>query len=36
MIPFFCSFSGVVAIAVVVVLITIGWLIIRKIITIDV
>lgn len=36
MIPFFCSFAGVAAIAVVVVLITVGWLIIRKIITIDV
>ena len=36
MIPFFCSMAGVVAVAVVIVLITVGWLIIRKIIRIDV
>jgi len=36
MIPFFCSLPGVVAIVVVLVLITIGWLMIRKIIKIDV
>ena len=36
MIPFFCSMAGVVSIAVVTVLITVGWLIIRKIIRIDV
>jgi len=36
MIPFFCSLPGVVAIVVVLVLITVGWLMIRKIIKIDV
>lgn len=36
MIPFFCSFAGVVSIAVVITLITVGWLVIRKIIRIDV
>lgn len=36
MIPFFCSFAGIVSVAVVVVLIAIGWLAIRKIIKIDV
>ncbi len=36
MIPFFCSAAGAVSIVVVVVLITVGWLIIRKIIRIDV
>lgn len=36
MIPFFCSMAGVVSVAVVIVLITVGWLIIRKIIRIDV
>ena len=36
MIPFLCSLTGVVSVAVVLVLITIGWLIIRKIIKIDV
>ena len=36
MIPFFCSMAGVVSIAVVTVLITVGWLIIRKIIRIEV
>lgn len=36
MIPFFCSFAGIVSVAVVVVLIAVGWLAIRKIIKIDV
>lgn len=36
MMPFFCSAAGAVSIVVVVVLITVGWLIIRKIIRIDV
>lgn len=36
MIPFLCSFAGVVAMAVVVLLIAVGWLIIRKITKIDV
>lgn len=36
MIPFFCSFTGAMAILLVLVLITVGWLIIRKIIKIDV
>ncbi len=36
MIPFFCSLPGVIAIVVVLVLITVGWLMIRKIIKIDV
>jgi tight adherence protein B len=36
MIPFFCSIPGLVAIVVVVALITVGWLLIRKIITIEV
>lgn len=36
MVPFFCSFAGVVSLAAVVVLITVGWLIIRKIVKIDV
>ena len=36
MIPFFCSLPGVVAIVVVLVLITVGWLMIKKIIKIDV
>lgn len=36
MIPFFCSAAGAVSVVVVVVLITVGWLIIRKIIRIDV
>lgn len=36
MIPFFCSLPGVVALVVVLVLITVGWLMIRKIIKIDV
>ena len=36
MIPFFCSFAGIVSVAVVVVLIAAGWLAIRKIIKIDV
>lgn len=36
MIPFFCSFAGIVSVAVVIVLIAIGWLAIRKIIKIDV
>ncbi len=36
MIPFFCSLPGVMAILAMVVLITLGWLIIRKIIKIDV
>ena len=36
MIPFFCSIPGAASIAVVVALITVGWLMIKKIITIDV
>ena len=36
MIPFFCSLTGVIAMAVMFFLIIIGWLIIRKIIRIDV
>jgi tight adherence protein B len=36
MVPFFCSFAGVASLAAVVVLITVGWLIIRKIVKIDV
>ncbi len=36
MIPFFCSLPGVMALLAMVVLITLGWLIIRKIIKIDV
>ena len=36
MIPFFCSFAGIVSVAVVIVLIAVGWLAIRKIIKIDV
>ena len=36
MLPFFCSLPGVLSIVLVIVLITAGWLIIRKIITIDV
>lgn len=36
MIPFLCSFTGVVSCAVVVLLITAGWIIIRKITKIDV
>lgn len=36
MIPFFCSLTGVIAMAVMFILIIIGWLIIRKIIRIDV
>lgn len=36
MIPFLCSFAGVVSMAVVLLLITVGWLIIRKITKIDV
>ena len=36
MLPFFCSFAGVASLAAVVVLITVGWLIIRKIVKIDV
>ncbi len=36
MIPFICSLTGVISIAAMLVLITIGWLIIRKIIKIDV
>lgn len=36
MIPFFCSVAGVVSIVAVIVLIVVGWLIIRKIIQIDV
>jgi len=36
MIPFFCSLWGLVSCIAVVVLITTGWLIIRKIIRIDV
>ena len=36
MIPFICSLTGVASIAAMIVLITVGWLIIRKIIKIDV
>ena len=36
MVPFFCSMTGVLAVLAVVVLITVGWLIIRKIVKIDV
>ncbi len=36
MIPFVCSLTGAVSIGVMIVLITIGWLVIRKIIKIDV
>ena len=36
MIPFICSLTGVASIAAMVVLIVVGWLIIRKIIKIDV
>jgi hypothetical protein len=36
MIPFICSLPGVASIAAMIVLITVGWLIIRKIIKIDV
>ncbi len=36
MVPFLCSLTGLVSIAVMVALITIGWLIIRKIVKIDV
>ena len=36
MIPFLCSMTGVISVAAVVVLITIGWLVIRKIVKIDV
>jgi len=36
MIPFFCSAPGAVAIAAVIALIAVGWLAIRKIVTIDV
>ena len=36
MLPFLCSLTGVASVAAVIVLITVGWLIIRKIIKIDV
>ncbi|MCR5413916.1 MAG: type II secretion system F family protein [Kiritimatiellae bacterium] len=36
MIPFLCSFTGVVSVAAVIVLVALGWLIIRKITKIDV
>ena len=36
MIPFFCSLHGVISIIAMLVLITVGWLIIRKIVKIDV
>ncbi|MBP5285721.1 MAG: type II secretion system F family protein [Kiritimatiellae bacterium] len=36
MIPFFCSLTGVAAVAATILLVTIGWLIIRKIVKIDV
>lgn len=36
MVPFFCSFAGVVSVVVVLALIALGWLIIRKITKIDV
>ena len=36
MIPFLCSFQGLLSVVAMVVLITVGWLIIRKIIKIDV
>ena len=36
MVPFLCSVPGVVSVAVVAVLITVGWLIIKKIVRIDV
>jgi hypothetical protein len=36
MIPFICSLTGLASITAMIVLITIGWLIIRKIIKIDV
>ena len=36
MIPFFCSIPGIASIVLVVALITVGWLMIKKIITIDV
>ena len=36
MVPFFCSMTGILAIVAMVVLITVGWLIIRKIVKIDV
>ena len=36
MIPFLCSLTGVVSVVVVLLLIAVGWLIIRKIIKIDV
>lgn len=36
MIPFFCSFAGVVAILATIALMVVGWLLIRKIIKIDV
>ena len=36
MIPFFCSLTGIASVGVAIALITIGWLIIRKIIKIDV
>ena len=36
MIPFLCSFVGVISVLVVILLITVGWLFIRKITKIDV
>ena len=36
MLPFFCSVPGVVSIAAVIALISVGWIAIRKIVTIDV
>ena len=36
MIPFFCSWTGLASVAAMTVLIVVGWLLIRKIIKIDV